>query len=198
MDARSSCAVVTGAATGIGRATALALARDGFGVVLVGRRAEPLEEVAGEVRAAGGDALPAPAEVTSSGAVAEAVRAAVDWRGGIDALGVGESGPLLEESLDNWERTLRINLTGAFLTTQQALPHLLSCPGALTAANYGSGSGGSDGWRRLVDSTGGPGISTVRPGTPHLAGTGRFKGPQTSPIWTSRPGTRRPDGRWSI
>jgi NAD(P)-dependent dehydrogenase (short-subunit alcohol dehydrogenase family) len=150
MAAGSPCAVVTGAATGIGRATALALAADGFGVVLFGRRAEPLEDVARQVRAAGGDALAAPADVTSSDAVAAAIGAAVDWRGGIDALvnnaGVGDSGPLLEESLDSWERTLRINLTGAFLTTQHALPHLLERRGAVVNVSSINGVLAGPGW----------------------------------------------------
>jgi NAD(P)-dependent dehydrogenase (short-subunit alcohol dehydrogenase family) len=148
--AASPCAIVTGAATGIGRATALALARDGFGVVLVGRRPEPLDDVAAEVRAAGGDALAAPADVTSSDAVAAAIAAAFDWRGGVDALvnnaGVGDSGPLLEESLENWERTLRINLTGAFLATQHALPHLLERRGAIVNVSSINGVLAGPGW----------------------------------------------------
>jgi NAD(P)-dependent dehydrogenase (short-subunit alcohol dehydrogenase family) len=118
--------------------------------VLVGRRAEPLEEVAGEVRAAGGEALAAPADVTSTDAVAAAIGAAVDWRGGIDALvnnaGVGDSGPLLEESLADWDRTLRINLTGAFLTTQHALPHLLERRGAVVNVSSINGVLAGPGW----------------------------------------------------
>ncbi|MEA2445479.1 MAG: hypothetical protein QOJ12_2771 [Thermoleophilales bacterium] len=150
MAAASPCAVVTGAATGIGRATALALARDGFGVVLVGRRAEPLEEVAAEVRAAGGDALATPADVTSSDAVAATMGAAADWRGGVDALvnnaGVGDSGTVLEESLESWERTLRINLTGAFLATQQALPHLIERRGSVVNVSSINGLLAGPGW----------------------------------------------------
>jgi short-subunit dehydrogenase len=60
VNARPPCAVVTGAATGIGRATAHALARDGYAVALVGRRVEPLEELATELRDAGVDVLAAP------------------------------------------------------------------------------------------------------------------------------------------
>src|SRR5436190_23539559 len=97
-------AVVTGAATGIGRATALAFARDGYAVAPVGRRAAPLEELADELRQSGGDAIAAPA-------AAAAINATVERFGGIDALvnnaGVGDSGPLLEESLEQWEKTLR-------------------------------------------------------------------------------------------
>jgi meso-butanediol dehydrogenase / (S,S)-butanediol dehydrogenase / diacetyl reductase len=126
---------VTGAATGIGRATAQALARDGYAVTLVGRRADPLEQLATELRESGGHAIAAPADVTSPGQAAAAVGAAVEHFGGIDVLvnnaGVGDSAALLDESLERWEETLRINLTGAFLTTQLALPHLIERRGAV-------------------------------------------------------------------
>ena len=135
MEAATRCAVVTGAATGIGRATAHAFARNGYAVALVGRRAEPLEEVADELRRSGGDAIAAPADVAAPEQAAAAIGTAVERLGGIDALvnnaGVEDSGPLLEESLERWEETLRINLTGAFLITQLALPHLIERRGAV-------------------------------------------------------------------
>jgi NAD(P)-dependent dehydrogenase (short-subunit alcohol dehydrogenase family) len=131
----SRCAVVTGAATGIGRATVHALAADGCDVVLVGRRPEPLERVAAEVREGGGQAIAAPADVGSRESAQAAIAAAVDWRGGIDLLvngaGVGDSGRVGDEPLERWEETLRVNLTGAFLCTQLALPHLIERRGAV-------------------------------------------------------------------
>ncbi|MDX6658098.1 MAG: hypothetical protein QOH62_2891, partial [Solirubrobacteraceae bacterium] len=121
VSSRPPCAVVTGAATGIGRATAQALARDGYAVAVVGRRAEPLEELAAELRESGADALAAPADVGSQEQAAAAFAATVERFGGIDVLvnnaGVGDSGPLLDESLERFEETLRINLTGAFIAT---------------------------------------------------------------------------------
>jgi meso-butanediol dehydrogenase/(S,S)-butanediol dehydrogenase/diacetyl reductase len=144
------CAVVTGAATGIGRATALALARDGYAVALVGRRAEPLQELAEELRDSEGDAIAAPADVASPDEAAAAIDAAVKHFGGIDALvnnaGVGDSGPLLEESLEQWEETLRINLTGAFLTTKLALPHLIERRGAVVNVASVNGILAGPGW----------------------------------------------------
>ena len=144
------CAIVTGAATGIGRATAHALARDSYALALVGRRAEPLEQLATELRDNGGDAIAAPADVTSREEAAGAVDAAVKQFGGVDVLvnnaGVGDSAPLLDESLEHWEETLRINLTGAFLTTQLALPHLIERRGAVVNVASINGVLAGPGW----------------------------------------------------
>jgi NAD(P)-dependent dehydrogenase (short-subunit alcohol dehydrogenase family) len=141
---------VTGAATGIGRATALALARDGHAVALVGRRAGPLEELASEVREVGGDALATQADVGSSEQAGAAFAAAVERFGGIDVLvnnaGVGDSGAILDESLERWEETLRINLTGAFITTQLALPHLLERGGSIVNVASVNGVVAGPGW----------------------------------------------------
>jgi NAD(P)-dependent dehydrogenase (short-subunit alcohol dehydrogenase family) len=141
---------VTGAATGIGRATALALARDGHAVALVGRRARPLAELASELREVGGEAIATPADVGSSEQAAAALAATVERFGGIDVLvnnaGVGDSGALLDESLERWEETLRINLTGAFIATQLALPHLLERGGAIVNVASINGVLAGPGW----------------------------------------------------
>jgi meso-butanediol dehydrogenase/(S,S)-butanediol dehydrogenase/diacetyl reductase len=150
MAAATRCAVVTGAATGIGRATARAFARDGYAVALVGRRAEPLEQLAAELRESGGDAIAPPADVASPEEIAAAIYVTVDHFGGIDALvnnaAVGDSGPLLEESLEQWEETLRVNLTGAFLTTKLALPHLIERRGAVVNVASVNGILAGPGW----------------------------------------------------
>jgi meso-butanediol dehydrogenase / (S,S)-butanediol dehydrogenase / diacetyl reductase len=150
MDEPIRCAVVTGAATGIGCATAQALARDGYAVALVGRRAEPLEQLATELRENGGQAIAAPADVTSPEQAADAIGAAVEHFAGIDVLvnnaAVGDSAPLLDESLERWEETLRINLTGAFLTTQLALPHLIERRGAVVNVASINGMLAGPGW----------------------------------------------------
>jgi NAD(P)-dependent dehydrogenase (short-subunit alcohol dehydrogenase family) len=150
VDAPTRCAIVTGAATGIGRATAHALARDGYAVTLVGRRAEPLEQLADELRQSGADAIAAPADVTSAEQVAAAIGTAVERFGGIDVLvnnaGVGDSAAILDESIERWEETLRINLTGAFLTTQLALPHVIERRGAIVNVASINGVLAGPGW----------------------------------------------------
>jgi meso-butanediol dehydrogenase/(S,S)-butanediol dehydrogenase/diacetyl reductase len=150
MGAERRCAVVTGAATGIGRATSLAFAREGYAVALVGRRAEPLEELAAEIREGGGNTIAAPADVGSPTEAAAAVEAAVEQFGGVDALvnnaGIGDSGPLLEESVERWEETLRINLTGAFLVTKFALPSLIERGGSVVNVSSVNGVLAGPGW----------------------------------------------------
>jgi meso-butanediol dehydrogenase / (S,S)-butanediol dehydrogenase / diacetyl reductase len=140
-------AIVTGAGTGIGRATALALAGEGYAVGLVGRRREPLEDVARELGAAGlvlqGDA----ADPDAAGAAVEGVAATA---GGLDLLvnnaGIGDSGPLLDESLERWERTLHANLTSAFVMTQTALPHLIERRGSVVNVASVSAVRAGPGW----------------------------------------------------
>ena len=146
MKTDTPCAIVTGAATGIGRATAQALAHDGFALALVGRRAEPLEQLAAEL----GHAIALPADVTSPDEMAAAVDATTERFGGIDALvnnaGVGDSGALLDETLERWEETMRINLTGAFITTQLALPLLLEHGGSIVNVSSINGVQAGPAW----------------------------------------------------
>jgi NAD(P)-dependent dehydrogenase (short-subunit alcohol dehydrogenase family) len=115
-------ALVTGAGSGIGRAAALALAGDGFTVVLTGSRPEPLEQAAAE---GGGGALALPCDVRDPDAVA-ALFAEVEQRfGRLDLLfnnaGVGAAAvPVDELAVEDWQRVVDTNLTGAFLCTKHA------------------------------------------------------------------------------
>ena len=116
-------AVVTGAGSGIGRAAALALLREGYSVVLAGRRPEPLEQTASGAPA--GRALVAPADVGDPASV-EALFARIKSAfGRLDLLfnnaGTGAPPvPLEELTYEQWRRVVDANLTGAFLCTQQA------------------------------------------------------------------------------
>jgi len=128
-------ALITGGGTGIGRACALAFAREGAGVALVGRRAAPLESVAEEVRAAGGRALAIVCDVTRRGEVESALRAAEREFGRLTCV-VNNAGALLAANAEGtsdeeWGRILEANLTSAFLVSRAAL-------GALRRAGGGS------------------------------------------------------------
>jgi NAD(P)-dependent dehydrogenase (short-subunit alcohol dehydrogenase family) len=117
-------AIVTGAGSGIGRAVTLALVKEGWSVVLAGRRAEQLEQVA---RKAGpGDrALPVPTDITDPESVERLFRRAVEAFGRVDLLfnnaGVGAPGVRLEDiTIEQWRTVVDTNLTGAFLCTREA------------------------------------------------------------------------------
>lgn len=134
-------ALVTGAGSGIGRATAERLAEDGYRVALVGRRRAPLAEVDGVV---------VQADVGDVGDARRAVAEAVEALGGLDLVvnnaGVGESGRAGDEPLERWEATLRTNLTGAFLITQLALPHLVARRGSVVNVASVNGLLAGAGW----------------------------------------------------
>jgi meso-butanediol dehydrogenase/(S,S)-butanediol dehydrogenase/diacetyl reductase len=152
-------ALITGAGTGIGRATALRLAEEGYAVVLAGRRPEPLAEVAQKVEQAGGSASWISADVSTAEDAERAVGAATDPYGGLDVLvcnhGVGESAPVGEDTPEGWDRTLRINLTGAFLVTRAALPGLLARRGSVVTVSSTNGWLAGPGWASYCTSKAG-------------------------------------------
>jgi NAD(P)-dependent dehydrogenase (short-subunit alcohol dehydrogenase family) len=118
-------ALVTGAGSGIGQASAVALARAGWTLVLAGRRREPLEAVVADIAAAGGVAMAVPADVADEASV-DALFAEVAARHGrLDLLfnnaGVFAPKGLFEEiAAADWRRVVDINLTGSFLCAQRA------------------------------------------------------------------------------
>jgi NAD(P)-dependent dehydrogenase (short-subunit alcohol dehydrogenase family) len=116
-------AIVTGGGSGIGAATALALAADEWRVVLAGRRREPLQAVAD--RDGAGRLRPVPTDVTDEGSVRALFDEAVDAFGRVDLVfnNAGKSAPPLEIDalpLTDWQAVVAVNLTGAFLCTREA------------------------------------------------------------------------------
>ena len=119
-------AVVTGAGTGVGRASALALARDGFAVALAGRRPEPLEEVASTAGELGVDTLVVPTDVGDPAAVGALFDQVEARFGRVDVLfnnaGMGAPPvPMEELTLERWQRVVDVNLTGSFVCAQRAI-----------------------------------------------------------------------------
>jgi NAD(P)-dependent dehydrogenase (short-subunit alcohol dehydrogenase family) len=118
-------AVVTGAGTGIGRAVALALLKDGYGVALAGRRKDRLEQTAKD-SGAGGRALVVPTDVTDQQSVRALFAATKEKFGRLDLLfnnaGIGTPGSIMLEdlTLEQWRAVVDTNLTGIFLCTQEA------------------------------------------------------------------------------
>lgn len=144
-------ALVTGGGTGIGRATATRLAADGYRVAIVGRRSRSLQAVADTIGAAGGTVVTVPADVGTEEGAQGAVDAAIEAFGGLHAVvcnhGVGgEASPVGEGTLEGWESTLRINLTGPFLIVRAALPHLIRTRGAIVTVSSTSGWYAGPGW----------------------------------------------------
>ncbi|MFD7967257.1 SDR family NAD(P)-dependent oxidoreductase [Streptomyces clavifer] len=128
-------ALVTGASSGIGEATARALAGAGAAVALAARRTERLHALRDELEAAGARVHVLPLDVTDEQAVAEAVRSTVDALGGIDILvnnaGLMLLGPVEGADTTDWTRMMDTNVMGLMYMTHAALPHLLENAGTV-------------------------------------------------------------------
>jgi NAD(P)-dependent dehydrogenase (short-subunit alcohol dehydrogenase family) len=124
MSTHNKSAIVTGAGTGIGKAVALALLRDGYRVALAGRRKEPLDAAIAEA-GVGVQALAVPTDVSDPEQVHSLFNRTREAFGRLDLLfnnaGVGAPGVNLEDlSFDQWKKVVDINLTGSFLCVQEA------------------------------------------------------------------------------
>jgi NAD(P)-dependent dehydrogenase (short-subunit alcohol dehydrogenase family) len=118
-------AIVTGAGSGIGKYVAVALAREGYSVVLAGRRKEPLEATALEVSQVNSRAIVVPADVCDAASVRELFAKTKDAFGRLDLLfnnaGIsGRATPLEDLTYEQWKSVVDTNLTGTFLCTQEA------------------------------------------------------------------------------
>ena len=128
-------AIVTGATSGVGRATALRLVRDGFQILAVGRDADALASVTADITASGGAAASCVADVTSADAPQRIVDAALGACGGIDALvnaaGIIASGSVMDTTDDGWDTMMNINVRAPFRLLRQAAPSLIARKGAV-------------------------------------------------------------------
>ena len=123
-------ALVTGASSGIGEATARHLAAQGAAVAIAARRGERLEALADAIRAEGGTAHPLTVDVTDRAQAEEAVERTVAELGRLDTVvnnaGVMLLGPVVDAPVDEWERMIDLNLKGLLYVAHAALPHLLT------------------------------------------------------------------------
>ena len=130
MELNGQVAIVTGAGTGIGRATALALAESGCAVTVAARTATDLDSVADEIRAAGGRALAVPTDVTDEEQVGRLVeRALAEFGGRIDILvnnaGTNVRAPIHRLKTEDWRTILEVNTTGTFFCTRAVAPTMI-------------------------------------------------------------------------
>ena len=147
VDRRGQVALIVGAGSGVGRATAELLASDGLRQVLVSRDAAALAETARLVDRAGGAKVVVPADITDEAAVRALTERVVAEMGGVDVLvyaaGVGLYGPVEHYSLADWQTTLATNLTGAFLCCRAVVgPMRARGGGAIVAIGSGAGKQG--------------------------------------------------------
>lgn len=136
MRLKDKVAIITGAASGIGKDIALVFAREGAKVAIADLNLDAANAAAQEIRASGGQAMGVAMDVTDEKAVNDGVAAVVRGYGGVDVLvsnaGIQIVHPLEEFSYADWKKLMAIHVDGAFLTTRACLPHM-----------YRSGRGGS-------------------------------------------------------
>src|SRR5260370_5651846 len=134
-------ALITGGGTGIGRAIAVAFAREGASVTVAGRRLEKLREVIGEVQKEGGAGLAMECDVSRAKDVERAVKGAVERFGRLNAL-VNNAGTLHVSTVEGikeeeWDRVMAVNVKGPFLMSRAVLPEFRKCGGG-AIVNIGS------------------------------------------------------------
>jgi NAD(P)-dependent dehydrogenase (short-subunit alcohol dehydrogenase family) len=124
MNSNGKVALVTGGGSGIGKASALALAREGFAVVVAGRRPEPLQAVVSEIEGRQGKALGVATDVGNPDAVRALFARIRETYGRLDVLfnnaGFGATAPIEELAFERWQAVVNSILTGSFLCTQEA------------------------------------------------------------------------------
>jgi len=127
-------AVITGAASGVGRATSLLFAREGAAVACVDIDAKMGEETAAMVRAEGGDAVFIACDLAEPAAIEAMAKACMDWRPAIHVLfnnaAIADRAEFEDVALADWNQQIAVNLTAPFLCSQKLLPALKAAKGA--------------------------------------------------------------------
>jgi 3-oxoacyl-[acyl-carrier protein] reductase len=147
MKLKNKVALITGGGRGIGKATALAFAKEGSKIAITARSKDEIEAVRDEIESMGQDAICIAADITNEEAVNNMVQAVVKQFGTIDILvnnaGIHIRSPLVEMNLEDWDLTMAVNLRGPFLCTKAVLPYMMSqCSGKVINISSDSGRKG--------------------------------------------------------
>jgi NAD(P)-dependent dehydrogenase (short-subunit alcohol dehydrogenase family) len=143
-DVTGQLAIVTGASSGLGEATAVRLAELGARVALLARGRDDLDRVAARIRGAGGDAFPQSADLADPAAVTAAAERLVSHAGPprvlVNAAATDAPGPAEELPVADWQRVIAVNLTAPFLLSRAVFPHMRAAGGG-TIVNVSSVAG---------------------------------------------------------
>jgi NAD(P)-dependent dehydrogenase (short-subunit alcohol dehydrogenase family) len=144
---KEKVALVTGAASGIGRASAVRLAAEGARVFCSDVQPEACEDTAKAIRESGGEATAVACNVTQSQECDAAVARVIEQAGSLDVLaniaGIGIHRHATDYSDDEWRRTIEVNLNGSFFMCRAAIPHLLESKGAIVNMASAAGLAGT-------------------------------------------------------
>src|SRR5947208_5532031 len=162
MSLTGKVALVTGAGSGIGKATAVLLAKQGVCVAALSHTAGEVEQTANEIKGNGNEGMAVVADVAQQDQMQRAVQQVVDRWGRLDIVfaNAGINGvwaPLEELAPEEWDRTLGINLKGTFLTVKYAVPHLKKQGGAVVITSSVNGT-------RIFSNTGATAYSSSKAG----------------------------------
>jgi NAD(P)-dependent dehydrogenase (short-subunit alcohol dehydrogenase family) len=145
MQLAEKVALITGAGSGIGKATALLLAKEGAKIAALGKSEDELKETVIQIQNAGGEAIPLSADISQPGQMQQAVQQVVDRWGRLDIVfaNAGINGvwaPLEELEPEEWDKTINVNLTGTFLTVKYAVPYLKKQGGSVVITSSVNGT----------------------------------------------------------
>ncbi|MBD1838053.1 SDR family oxidoreductase [Coleofasciculus sp. FACHB-64] len=138
-------ALITGAGSGIGKAAAVLLAKEGAKIAALGRTEDELNEVVAQIQQAGGEAIPVLADISETEEMQQAVQQIINQWGRLDIVfaNAGINGvwaPIEELEPEEWDKTIKVNLRGTFLTVKYAVPHLKKQGGSVIITSSVNGT----------------------------------------------------------